>query len=383
MGKLNRVMRCYNCGDILQFENKDNSGYVPKGILLQENAEAQVIYCETCYEKMKAVNTGLLEEDADDDILTILDEAVISDALILWVIDLFSFNGYLSHRVADKIKNLDVLVVGNKFDLFPRSAKPEVAKQFLKERFEEVGITPKRVIIYGNSEEFDAKKALKDLDEDRNGRDIYMIGSAVSGKTSLINKALKAYSNKSNRIIKTETYPNTEAKVLEIPFDKRSTFYEVPGFSLINNTLGKVEKDVAKMITPKEKINITSMHLKEGDAFIIGSLGAFVLQKGKTTGLKFYASEMVETKKVDANKVKREFLENFVKRSVRPISDRISAFTDYDVFEYTMEDDEQMHDIGIMGLGWITFEAKGQVIRVFLPKGVAVKECLSKVRRNK
>lgn len=383
MGKLSRVMRCYNCGDILQYKNKDVSGYVPEGILLQDNAEEQVIYCETCYARMKAVNTGLLEEDADDDILTILDEAVISDALILWVVDLFSFNGFLSHRVADKLNKLDVIVIGNKFDLFPRTVKEATVKLFLKERFAEVGIVPKKILVFGNSDDFDSKKVLSDLEHDRAGRDVYMIGSSVSGKTSLINKALKAYSNNSKRIIKTEIYPNTNAKILEIPFDKESTFYEVPGFSLINSTLGKVEKDVIRMIIPKEKIDVKTVHLREGDAFIIGSLGAFVLESGKYTSMKFYSSEMVEIKKVDASQVKSEFLENFVKRTVRPVSDHISQFTDYDVFEYTMEDDEELHDIGIMGLGWVTFEARGQIIRVFLPKGVAVKECLSKVRRHK
>ena len=55
-------------------------------------------------------------------------------------------------------------------------------------------------------------------------------------------------------------------------------------------------------------------------------------------------------------------------------------FRDYDFFEYTMENDGKVHDISVEGLGWISFVAKGQVIRVMFPKGSALKESLGKLR---
>ena len=45
-----------------------------------------------------------------------------------------------------------------------------------------------------------------------------------------------------------------------------------------------------------------------------------------------------------------------------------------------MENDGEIHDISIEGLGWISFVAKGQVIRVMFPKGSALKESLGKLR---
>ena len=45
-----------------------------------------------------------------------------------------------------------------------------------------------------------------------------------------------------------------------------------------------------------------------------------------------------------------------------------------------MENDGLTHDISIEGLGWISFTAKGQVIRVMFPKGAALKESLGKLR---
>ena len=380
MGKLKRLLRCFNCGEILQSKDEEKLGYIPADVLKEEGSKERVVYCQNCYEKMKAINTGLLEQEADDDILLILKEAVVSEAVILWVVDLFSFNGLVNPEVAKVVKGLDVIVIGTKFDLLPRGSSIEHSAAYLKERFVEAGIEPKKVTIFGNDDDLDYDKIIKDVYEDSKGHDVYMIGSSLSGKTSLINRALKKYQNKSNRFIQTITYPNTNAQMLSIPLTKETTFYEVPGFSLVNSIYGKVEKDVAKIITPHEKVKPTYRTLGKGDGFIIGSLAAFVLESGKATVFKFYASDKVETKRALGKNVKQEFMNNYLKRGVRPVSDRISTFQDYDVFEYSMENDDKLHDIAISGLGWVTFLAKGQTIRVYLPKGVAVKECLSRVK---
>ena len=73
-------------------------------------------------------------------------------------------------------------------------------------------------------------------------------------------------------------------------------------------------------------------------------------------------------------------ISNLTKRSLRPVSDNFRDFQQYDIFQYSMEDDGLSHDISIEGLGWISFIARGQTIRVILPRGSAVKESLSKIR---
>mgnify|MGYP003297309044 CR=1 FL=1 len=90
--------------------------------------------------------------------------------------------------------------------------------------------------------------------------------------------------------------------------------------------------------------------------------------------------EGVELKTVQTKHADVFFQENLIKKSVRPVSDRYTKFTDFDIFEFSMEKDGRYHDIGIEGLCWISFKAQGQKIRVQCPKGTAVKECLSKFR---
>lgn len=380
MGKVRRVLRCYNCGAVLQSKKSKEKGYIDSEILEDFNGGNQVLYCQKCFDFMKGINTGVLEQNIDKATTKILDDAVATDAYIIWVVDLFTFNGSLSPEVAKKLKDLKVAVIGTHKDLFSSLIKEEVLARFLTERFNEFGIEPDSVTILGSDDDVDIKALMDKFNEARQAHDIYLIGSKSSGKTVLINKMLKHYVNNTRWPIKSENYRGTNIKVMSIPLSNSSFLYELPGFSLATSVMSKVEKDVQKLIVPRRRIETHYRTLAKGDALAVGSLAYFELYSGKPTAIKFYCAEGVEIKKLSAEKVMDFFEENNRKRSLRPVSERITSFRDYDFFEYTMENDGEMHDISIEGLGWISFPAKGQVIRVMFPKGAALKESLAKLR---
>ena len=379
MGKFKRVLRCYHCGAILQCDNPDEKGYIiPES--LNRATPIQIIYCDKCFETMKAFNNSQLDQEVDQEILKVLDDAYATDAFIVWVVDLFSFNGTLNKEIADKVKKLRVTVIGTKRDLFPSNVKDESLVIYLKERFNEYGIKPVSIRLMGSANKMDAKEYIDAMNNARKGHDVYMIGNLTSGKTSIINRALKGFENKTTRQIKTIKYPGTHLDVLEIPLSRSSFFYELPGISQTTSAVGKLEKDVIKQIVPKKDVKVVQRSMAPGDALMVGSLAAFEVLKGKSTNYRFYAAEGVETRKVSSKHLDESISENNVRRSVRPVSERLVSFLDYDMFEYAMENDKKWHDIAIEGLGWLSFVAQGQIIRVRFPKGVAIKESQAKIR---
>ena len=381
MGKQNRVLRCYHCGAILQCEDHNEKGYIiPES--LHRATPIQIIYCDNCFETMKAFNNSELEQEVDQEVLKILDDAFATDAYIIWVVDLFSFNGTLNKEIADKIKNLNLTVLGTKRDLFPSNVKDESLIEYLRERFQAYGINPNTIRLVSTSatNKENAKELIDAMNVARKGHDIYMLGNSTSGKTSIINKAMKGYENKTSRQIKTVTYPGTNVSVLEIPLSRSSFFYELPGISQTTSATGKLEKDVVKQLTPRKSVKIVTRSLNAGEALTVGSLAAFEVIKGKGAKYVFYSAEGVETKKIQNKKLDDFIKENNIRRMVRPVSERLISFLDYDMFEYAMENDNKWHDIAIEGLGWLSFIAQGQMIRVRLPKGVAIKESLAKIR---
>ena len=216
MGKCKRVLRCYHCGAILQCDNPKEKGYIiPES--LNRATPIQIIYCDECFETMKAFNNSELDQNVDKEVLKILEDAFATDAYIIWVVDLFSFNGILNSEIANRVKKLNVTVIGTKRDLFPSNVKDESLVAYLTERFNEYGIKPKTVRVMDIASKFDAKALIEAMNNARKGHDVYMIGNLTSGKTSLINKAMKGFENKTNRQIRTIKYPGTHVDVLEIP----------------------------------------------------------------------------------------------------------------------------------------------------------------------
>lgn len=382
MAKIKRVPRCYHCGMVLQSNNPNEKGYVSPEVLNRE-VPVQIIYCDACYHSLMEFNESASAQVIDDEILKILDDAVASDALIIWVVDLFSFNGILNEKLAKKIKNNKVAVVGTKRDLFPKTTKDSVFIEFIGKRFEKYGIKPCNIKLVGSGDSSEyAQSAINAIHELRQGHDVFMIGNQSSGKTSLINKTLKFYVNKTKRIINIHLYPETDVNVLEIPLTRSATFYELPGISQTTSLVGMVEKDVYKMIVPKREreIKILAKTLTAGESLVVGSIASFEIKKGKSQTYKFYSAESVETKKVAAKNAQKTIIENYSSKAIRPVSNRFSTFRDYELYDVSLENDGKMHDINIEGLGWLSFIAKGQVIRVQSPKGVAVTEMLAKVK---
>ena len=72
MATAKRVIRCHNCGAILQCEHKNQVGFISKAIV--ENGVPKIPYCNQCYDKMLALNSSNLEHETDKDIIKILND---------------------------------------------------------------------------------------------------------------------------------------------------------------------------------------------------------------------------------------------------------------------------------------------------------------------
>ena len=378
MASAKRVIRCQSCGAILQAETKNKPGFISRAIV--ENGVPKIPYCNSCYEKMLSLNSSSLQHETDKDILKILKDAVATDSLIVWMVDLFTFNGTLNPDVVKKVKKLNVFVIGTKRDLMPSLATDEMLIRYLDERFADVGINPIAIDLIGNEDSIDIKEKLKQLGEYRKGRDVYLIGELNSGKTTFINKMLKDYKNNTRWQVKSELYPGTNSNLLEIPLTNSSFFYELPDLSNNTSVFSRVEPSVQKIITPKKEVAMTRRFIGDGSAIVVGNLACLYVIKGHHTSIRVFTGEKVEIKVVDNDQVDEFLAMNLKKKVLKPVSERYTSFRDYDMFEYDLENDDLRHDISVEGLCWFSMRGKGQTVRVLLPKGAAVKESLSKIR---
>ena len=115
--KISRVRRCFHCGAILQTTDKSEKGYIDEKTINMYDNNA-LLYCNDCYNDLRNYNSSQVLNPVESEVINILKDANATDAFIIWVVDLFSFNGNLPKEVVKMVKHLKVSVVGTKRDLF-------------------------------------------------------------------------------------------------------------------------------------------------------------------------------------------------------------------------------------------------------------------------
>ena len=382
MAKVKRVARCFHCGAILQDTDPNMKGYCPEELLTnQSRVEDSVLYCQTCFDMFKDINSGELNHNIDEDIMHILDDAVATDAMVVWVVDTFTFNGTLKKSVVSKIKNLRVAVIATKKDLLAKYTTEKHLEKYVRYCFLEAGIDPVYVKAVGGKEEKQYAEILDTCIRNSEGRDVFVIGYTGAGKSTLLNRILKVYKNPTRRSVRVRNYPKTNIEVFTIPLSNSSNMYDLPGFDLDISVVGKVENDVKKCIVPKKSASMHRFTVDLGESIVLGGLAAYSVVKGRPSKYSIFVSEKVDVKKIKYENLDAFLLKNNDTKANKPTSKRFMSFHDYEVFEYAMERDGLLHDIAVEGLGWISFKGEGQTIRITIPKGVAIKETLAKVKK--
>lgn len=376
MTNMKRIRRCNHCGVVLQRDDKEKKGYI--SIEYEKMPLDQIVYCDDCFNMMQ-VNIGEASQTVSNDVLTILRDAVATDALIVYVIDLFLHNGSLKAELIKRIRHNKVLVIGSKRDLLPEKASDEKIKEFIYTAFKNAGVEPVDVILVSASKNYQIDLLKEKINECRQKHDVYVIGSSLSGKTTIIDKLLMNFENKTKKQISSELYPNTNSLVLHIPLDKSSSLYQLPGFELDDTAIGLVEKNLWKYIIPKKEIKPRKFKVSEGETIVVGGLGAISVDEGKNADITAYFAETVELKKMASKNTDSFFKTNLVRKDLRPVSELITSFINFDLYEIVLPTDGEKYDIGVKGLGWFAIKANGQRIRCLVPRKTAIREAKSKI----
>ena len=104
-------LRCYGCGAIIQSEDEKKIGFVPKNAL-----DRSQVLCKRCfrlknYHQLQATNLS------DDDFLEILNKIGEKDCLVVYLVDLFDFNGSLIQGLVRHI-NYNVAYCNRRYRLY-------------------------------------------------------------------------------------------------------------------------------------------------------------------------------------------------------------------------------------------------------------------------
>lgn len=380
------LKRCYHCGAVIQNENPNLDGYIsPENEkLLKDN---DVVLCDSCYKKQR-FNRVPAKLQASEDFLTMLKDANASDAMIVNVIDLTSFECSFDLAAAELIKSLKYVIIANKRDLMPEEYTDEVLKQYVHDVYAEYGLNVELDNIFLTSllSSDDVSDIVECIEKNRQGHDVYIIGDTLSGKSYFLNAFLKNYKNKSNHSVGVSRYFGTNLDVLKIPLDSSSYIYDTPGNTLSNSfTRYKNDPILGKYFLCDKPFISKKLSINEGGSLFISTLARIdLLESDKKVIFSLHFTPKIQTKAITPKaNMDALFLKYIQKKALKPAPAFISSLNDYDIFDLTISGIGHQ-EITISGLGWLSFNCKKPIkLRIYVPKGIGLYAGKAKGHKNK
>jgi ribosome biogenesis GTPase YqeH len=360
---------CIGCGAKIQTEDKNQVGFTPKGAL-EKGLETGELYCQRCF-RLRHYNEITDVHITDDEFLKLLHEVGDSDALVVNVVDIFDFNGSVIPGLSRFVSGNDVLLVGNKKDILPKSVKDGKVTQWLTERAHEEGLRPVDVMLTSAQNHQAIKDLIDKIEELRHGRDVYVVGVTNVGKSTLINAIISEITGNKD-VITTSRFPGTTLDKIEIPLDDGSYIYDTPGIIHCHQMAHYLTDKNLKYVSPKKEIKPKTYQLNPEQTLFLAGLGRFDFIAGNKQGFTAYFDNNLtvhRTKLVGAD----NFYIKHVGSLLTPPSDKeVSDFPNLVRYEFSIK---EKTDIVYSGLGWIRVQgSKDNSVKIaaWAPEGVSI-----------
>ena len=240
---------CVGCGIILQTDDSQKEGYV-------DNLDKDL--CERCF-KIKHYNEYKVTTLNNSDYERILKE-IPKDSLVVYLTSALNIN-------FDYVSNFsNVIIVLTKRDLLPKSVKDSKLKDYILSKVPNV----KDVLVISSIKNYNLDELKNMILKYNHNKDVYFVGMTNSGKSTLINKIIKNYSNKEIEIT-TSPYPSTTLNDIIIELDNL-VIHDTPGLIEENNILNSLSTKEIKRITPTKEIKPRTYQLKGAGSLLLDDI---------------------------------------------------------------------------------------------------------------
>lgn len=240
------IKKCIGCGIILQTTDRKKEGYV-------DNINKEI--CERCF---RLKNYGEYKEvTLDNELYKKILSEIPKDSLVVYLTSLLNIN-------LDYIKEFkNVIIVLTKKDLLPKSVKDYKIKNYISN----IVNNYLDIEIISSVKNYNLDSLISKINKYKKSNDVYFVGMTNSGKSTLINKLIKNYSNKEIEVT-TSMYPSTTLNKIEIVLDNLKII-DTPGLLSEGSILNEISQKEIKKITPKKEIKPRSYQLKGKGTLVI------------------------------------------------------------------------------------------------------------------
>ncbi|RWZ60007.1 ribosome biogenesis GTPase YqeH [Halobacillus fulvus] len=357
------VIQCQGCGIEIQTTDPSQPGYAPSSALERED-----VICKRCF-RLKHYNEVQDVPFQDDDFLEMLNQISDNEGLIVQLVDIFDFNGSFISGLKRLTGNNPVLLVGNKVDVLPKSVNPEKVKLWLRRAAKEQGLDVEGVHLISAEKNDGIEKLSQNIEELRNGKNVYVVGTTNVGKSTFINTLIANTSGVKDAIT-TSYFPGTTLGFIDIPLDDKSSLFDTPGVIQRHQMAHYVSDDDLKVITPRKEIKPKVYQLNEQQTLFFGGLARLDFETGERSSFICHFSNELNIHRTKLEKAD-DLYENHLGELLNPPGpETIEHLPPLKRKTFKIKDDKT--DLVFSGLGWVTFPTGGLTVTAYVPDGVKV-----------
>ncbi|CAM4267404.1 ribosome biogenesis GTPase YqeH [Paenibacillus tarimensis] len=356
---------CAGCGIALQTETADKPGYIPQAAL-----EREPVICQRCF-RIKNYNDASSVTVDQDEFLRLLGSIAATKSLVVHIVDLFDFEGSLISGLQRFVGNNPVLLVVNKTDLLPKSVNLNRIRNWVQQKAKEAGLRTEDVVLCSAMRGSGFDHVLEALDEFRKGRDIYVVGATNVGKSTLINRLIRDYSDL-ERELTTSRYPGTTLDAVHIPLEDGKSIIDTPGIVYPSRLTELVPRRVLQSLLPEKPLKPLVYQLNERQSLFFGAIARFDFVSGAPQSFTVYISPAMKVHRTKLERADELYAEHKGELLAPPSSAELEEIPDWTRHSLRIPRGSDT-DIFISGLGWIhANSSQGAEVDVYAPKGVKV-----------
>ena len=322
--------RCKGCGVLLQDENVLQEGYTT-------SLENDI--CQRCF-RMKNYGEYQVVTKSNEEYLNILKSVGETKDLVLYVSDLLNLEKNLE-QIRSIIPNKMLLVL-NKKDILPKSVKEDKLIKYLEDK----NIFFEEVIVISANKNYNIDYLLKRIKFYQTSKNVYVVGHTNAGKSSLINKLIKNYSDNKCELTMSPL-PSTTLNLVKIELNDYLTLIDTPGLVENGSILNHIDAKMVKKLAPTKEIKPRTYQLRKNQSIIIEDFVRIDYVAGEKNSFTLFISNDLKVKRL---------LNLFNNNELK----------DLNKVTYDVKYDE---DLVINGLGFIKIVNKG-VIDIYINKDV-------------
>lgn len=322
--------KCLGCGVVLQDQNILQEGYTT-------SLENDI--CQRCF-RMRNYGEYQVVTKSNNEYIEILKSVGQTKDLVLYITDLLNLEKNIE-QVRSIISNKMILVL-NKKDVLPKSVKETKLIEYLKSR----DVNFEEVIVISANKNYNIDYLLRRIKYYQTSKNVYVVGHTNAGKSSLINKLIRNYSDKIQELTMSPL-PSTTLNTVNIEINDYLTLIDTPGLVDSGSILNFIDSKMVSKISPKKEIKPKTYQLRKNQSIIIEDLVRIDYVEGEKNSFTLFVSNDLKIKRL-LNSTNKDELKDLNKVT------------------YQVKYDE---DLVINGLGFIKIVNKG-IIDVYINKDV-------------